>query len=105
LLLLCTVPIRGQEVENYETERQRALQLARESKFTEALPLMERLARAKPADQEVISQLGFATLVSAKSGPDAATRKQMRARGYSLLVQAKDLGMDTPLLQKLLSTL
>jgi tetratricopeptide (TPR) repeat protein len=105
LLLLCTVPIRGQEVENYEAERQRALQLARESKFTEALPILERLARAKPADQEVIFHLGFATLVSAESGPDAATRKQMRAQAYSLLTQAKNLGMDTPLLQKLLSGL
>jgi tetratricopeptide (TPR) repeat protein len=87
-----------------DQERQRAFQLLRDTKYTEALPLFEKLAAANPNDREVLETLGFLLLTVTTDVKDAAARKQARARGRELLLRAQKLGANSALSKSLLET-
>jgi len=84
-----------------DEERQRAFQLFKDTKLSEALPLFEKLAAAHPDDREVLETLGF-LLITNPGAKDAAARKQARARGREFLVRAQKLGANSALLNSLL---
>ncbi|HKV38360.1 MAG TPA: tetratricopeptide repeat protein, partial [Blastocatellia bacterium] len=105
LFLLAGKPASAQQPESYAAERQRAFDLLKESKFDQASPLLDKLAKEKPDDAEVIFYQGFTCFWQAKLESDPARRKQIRAHGYLLLQKAKELGLDTPLLQSMLKDL
>ena len=87
-----------------DEERQRAFQLFKDNKLSEALPLFEKLAAAHPDDREVLETLGFLLITNPTCPKDAAARKQARARGREFLVRAKKLGVNSALLNSLLET-
>lgn len=91
--------------DDYNTDRDRAFQLANESRFTEALPLLEKLAGLNAKDAEVAFMLGFATLTSAKTLKTAEARQQARARAHKAFARAKELGFQHPLLHSILESL
>ncbi len=103
--LLVLMPVTALAQDNYETERARAIRLTEESKFTEALPLLEKLAAAKPSDAEVMFRLGFSRLAVSRTMTDPAARKQARANARTAFLRAKELGYDAPLLQSILEAL
>ena len=91
--------------EHYKAERHQAITLFNETKYLEALPLFEELAKQNPSDADVVFGLG-ACLVnhSATLGDeDAAKKERLRAREY--LLRAKQLGSTHPLLLNLLDLL
>src|ERR1051325_4537914 len=88
-----------------DEERQRAFQLFRDTKYTEALPLFEKLAATNPNDSEVLETFGFLLITQTTNIKDAAARKQARARGREFLVRAQKLGSNSALLKSLLETL
>jgi tetratricopeptide (TPR) repeat protein len=88
-----------------DEERQRAFQLFRDTKYTEALPLFEKLAATNPNDREVLETFGFLLITQTTNIKDAAARKQARARGREFLVRAQKLGSNSALLKSLLETL
>ncbi|HEY0386726.1 MAG TPA: tetratricopeptide repeat protein, partial [Pyrinomonadaceae bacterium] len=100
-LLLAALSPRAlaQDGSGNQTERQRAMQLFEQSKFTEALPLLEKLAAANPSDVLVMERLGWATLVIAGSMKDAQERQQARERARKALLRAKELGDKSDLLR------
>ena len=83
-------------------ERRRAFQLYKEAKFTEALPLFEKLAAAHPEDAEVAEHFAILVTTQAIYLKDPEARKQARLRGRELLLKAQKLGANTPLVQSLL---
>ena len=86
-----------------DDERQRAFQLFKDGKYTEALPLFEKLAVANPQDRAVIENLGFLVFFTESIHlKDPAERKKARKRGRELLVQAQKLGPDDPVLNGLI---
>lgn len=85
-----------------DEERRRAFQLYKEAKFTEALPLFEKLAASRPEDRDVAEYLAILTTTQAIYLKDPEARKQARLRGRELLLKAQKLGANTPLVQSLL---
>lgn len=86
-------------------DRTKAFDLMEAQKFTEALPLLEKLARATPNDPDVQRQLGFALLGQAKVTSDAAAAKALRARARAAFVKAKEAGDDSPLVAGIIDSM
>ncbi|HYM00628.1 MAG TPA: tetratricopeptide repeat protein [Blastocatellia bacterium] len=105
LAVLCSAPALAaqQSGDQAQSDKQRAIQLINDAKAQEALPILEKLAKDNPNDSQVQFYLGYAKVWSAKLAPDAAARKKMRAEGYACFKKARELGMDTPLLKKVLA--
>jgi tetratricopeptide (TPR) repeat protein len=82
-----------------DRERTRAFQLFNESKFTEAVPLLEKLAAAYPNDPAVLEKYGFALYAATKSVNDSQQRKLMIARAKEALLRSRELGNDSNLLK------
>jgi tetratricopeptide (TPR) repeat protein len=104
LLLASFVTVTAAQTQN-DPDRQKAFQLYKDAKFTEALPLFEKLAAAHPDDREVaeLHAILFATQAIYLKDPEA--RKQARVRGRELLLHAQKIGANSPLLQALLDGL
>lgn len=88
--------------EQGDEDRRRAFQLYKDAKFTEALPLFEKLAEARPDDHEVAEIFAILVTTQAVYLKDPAARKQARLRGKELLLRAQKLGANSPLLHSLL---
>jgi tetratricopeptide (TPR) repeat protein len=81
-----------------EPERERAFQLYKDAKYVEALPLFEKLAVAHPQDSAVIETLGLLVYAQSAYLKTPEERKQARKRGRETLLQAQNLGSNSPLL-------
>ncbi len=88
----------------YATARLHAFQLMEESKYTEAVPILEKLAAQNPKDGQVLYGLAFSLLVSERNLEDPTARKQMRARARSFFVRAKEAGESDTLSEKVLNS-
>ncbi|MBA3322083.1 MAG: tetratricopeptide repeat protein [Pyrinomonadaceae bacterium] len=107
-LLMGSAPARlfaQQTTADYDAERRRAFALIRSGNLTEALPLFEKLSAARPEDGEVMFYLGFALFGKVKTLKDAGARRQMRFRARAAMLRAKELGVNTPLLNSILESL
>ena len=80
-----------------DPERRQAFQLYEEAKYTEALPLFEKLAAAHPDDRDVIKILGLLVIGQTAYLKDPPARKEARRRGRELLVRAQQLGSNDTL--------
>ena len=107
LLFLSVViasPTQAQTEGTAELKRQ-ATALLKENKYTEALPILEKIAAAEPNDGETQFYLAFALLGQAKNTKDNAARKALRARARQAFVKAKSLNFDEPKLDALILSL
>lgn len=98
-------PPQNQSVQNYEAERQRALQLLRDSRHTEALPIFRRLAASNPSDAQVQYGLGFAEYVASQAILDATARRQARIRARASMLRAKELGLNNELIDSVIASI
>ena len=101
LVLLLLVPFATAAAQD-DPDRQRAFQLYKDAKFTEALPLFEKLAAAHPDDREIAELYAILATTQAVYLKDPEARKQARIRGRELLLRAQKLGANSALLQTLL---
>jgi len=85
--------------------KQRAGELMKANKFTEALPMLEKLAAAEPNNGETQFYLAFALLGQSKNTKDDAARKTLRARARQAFVKAKSLDYNEPKLDALILSL
>ncbi|MGH9751949.1 MAG: tetratricopeptide repeat protein [Blastocatellia bacterium] len=92
----------AQEQSDYEAELKRAIQLIKEVKMSEALPILEKLHAAKPDDTVVLVSLAHAILVIMITEKEAEKRKKELLRARSLAERAKELGDNSEILQLLL---
>lgn len=99
LLLLALSPVaHAQGGEDISAVKQRAVELMKQTKYTEALPLLEKVAAAVPDDAETQFYLGFALIGQAKNTKEPAERKALRVRARAAFVRAKELGIKEPVL-------
>jgi tetratricopeptide (TPR) repeat protein len=103
LVLLLLAPFATAKAQE-DPDRRRAFQLYKEQKFTEALPLLEKLATTYPDDVEVAELHAVLVSTQAVYLKDAEARKQARLRGRELLLRAQKLGANSPLLHSLLES-
>ena len=76
-----------------------------ETKYTEALPILEKIAKLEPNDGETQFNLGFALAGQAANTKDDAARKALRVRSRAAFVKAKSLGHSEPRLDALIAGL
>lgn len=88
-----------------DPERERANQLYEESKYSEALPLLEKLAQKYPDDPYVLSRLGFTLYVNTATVKDPAERRKIRARARAVLVKSRENGDTSNLTRMALEAL
>src|SRR4051794_22389830 len=85
LLCLClcaAVPCaaaRAQTGQSIKELKQKASELINAQRYTEALPLLEKIAAAEPDDAETQFYLGFALVAQANVSKDASARESLRA--------------------------
>jgi tetratricopeptide (TPR) repeat protein len=92
----------AQSGDSYADQRKLAFDLYQHNRFTEALPLFEKLRAEKPTDKAVLEALSFSTLANAATLPDPAARKTERAKARKLAEEAKAAGDDSNMLKTLL---
>ena len=80
------------QTEDPDTLKARAEVLIDAQKFTEALPLYEKLTVQFPKDSLVFRNFGFALLGQAANTEDSETRRQLRIRARDTFTIARDLG-------------
>src|SRR2546421_2490606 len=104
-LLLLVAPASVAAQDAYHTERDRAVRLFEESKYTEAAPALEKLLAQNPNDPVVLSRLGFSLLSLSSTLKDPAARQQMRERAHAILLKSKENGDDSNLTASALDAL
>jgi tetratricopeptide (TPR) repeat protein len=104
LSLAIASPTQAQTEGTAELKR-RASALLKENNFTEALPMLEKIAAAEPNDGETQFYLAFALLGQAHNTKDGATRKALRVRARQAFVKAKSLNFSEPKLDALILSL
>lgn len=85
-----------------DPEREHALQIYRQGKFVDAMPLLEALAANHPSD--IVVREGWAWCLFEYAGtlPDPLERRNVRAHARKVAVEAKALGDNSQLLQLML---
>jgi len=105
LLLAFSLPASAQGGEDLGALKQRAAELVKQTKYTEALPLLEKIAAAEPNDPQTQFFLGFALIGQAKNTKEPAARKALNARARAAFVRAKELGVREPVVDALIQSM
>lgn len=103
LLSLAVAPAAAQD--NYEAERKRALDLVQEHNLLAALPLLEKLATAKPEDTVVLQNLALALASHGIASKNPELIKQNFRRARELAERCRKLGDNSQLVQTILERL
>jgi tetratricopeptide (TPR) repeat protein len=77
----------------------------KQTKYTEALPLLEKIVVAEPDDADMQLYLGFALIGQANATKDAAQRKVLKVRARAAFVKAKNLHVDAPIVDALIASI
>jgi len=85
--------------------KQKAAELVKQQRYTEALPILEKVAAAEPDDAQTQFFLGFALIGQANNTKEPAARKALRVRARAAFVKAKELGMNEPLVDGLINSM
>jgi tetratricopeptide (TPR) repeat protein len=96
---------RAQTAQSVKELKQKASELINAQRYTEALPLLEKIAAADPEDAETQFYLGFALIAQANVSKDAAERESLRARARTTFLKAKGLGYNKPVLDAVIQSL
>ena len=85
--------------------KRRVAELLKETRYTEALPILEKIATLQPNDGETQFYLGFALAGQAVNTKDDAARKALRVRSRTAFIKSKSLGFSEPRLDALIASL
>ena len=104
LLALSIVPatFASQAPDELAMLKQQAIDLYKQGKFDDALPLFVKLDAAKPGDPQFLEALSFCTLQHAATLTDPVARQSERVKSRKLADQAKAAGDDSNLLKLIL---
>src|SRR5687767_866496 len=105
IILSFNVASQAQTDESANDLKRRAAELLKENKYTEALPILEKIATLQPNDGETHFYLGFALLGQAANTKDNAARKALRIRSRNAFMRAKSLEFNEPRLDALIKSL
>lgn len=104
-VLLAGLTSRALAQETEPPERVEAFKLFDQNKFTDAIPMLEKIVKASPSDSPALERLGWALFVVSGSITDTKERKKQLDRARTFLNRSKDLGNDSELLRTALENL
>lgn len=99
------VSLSAQTDENIAELKQKALELTRETKYVEALPLLEKIVIGEPDNAQMHFYLGFALIAKANNSKDVAERKGLRLRARAAFIKSKQLKVNEPLVDALIQAI
>jgi tetratricopeptide (TPR) repeat protein len=111
VLLLCLFAISvhsaiyAQAGDSIPELKQKVIDLKSQQRYTEMLPLLEKIVRAEPDNAEMNFYLGFALIAEANNTVENSERKALRVRARQAFLTAKQLGINEPLVDGLLQNL
>ena len=112
ILLFCLASVlyaagaQTQTTESVAEQKQKVLDLVKQTKYTQALPLLEKIVAAEPDDAQMQFFLGFALIAQAKIiTADVVQHKALRVRARAAFVKAKDLGIQEPVVGALIQAI
>jgi tetratricopeptide (TPR) repeat protein len=85
--------------------KQKAAELVKQTRYTEALPLLEKIVAAEPNNAQMVFQLGFALVAQANTTIETADKKALRVRARNAFIKAKELGTAEPIIEALIQSL
>jgi tetratricopeptide (TPR) repeat protein len=94
--------LRSQATEGTQQTKQRIMELVAQEKYVEALPLLEKMVVADPADHEMHFRLAFALLAKANVSQDLSEIKALRVRARGEFIKAKETGDTHPIVDALI---
>jgi tetratricopeptide (TPR) repeat protein len=85
--------------------KQKVAELTKQTRYTEALPLLEKIVAAEPKNPEMIFHLGFALVAQANATIETSDRRALRVRARNAFIKAKELGVQEPVVDALVQSL
>jgi tetratricopeptide (TPR) repeat protein len=76
--------------------------LKSQSKFTEMLPLLEKILVAEPDNAQMHFYYGFALIGQGANTSDVAERKALRVRAHKEFIRAKELKINEPIIDAMI---
>jgi len=105
LILFCAVTVQAQGSDDLAAMKHQVADLMKQTRYTEALPLLEKLVVAEPNDAQTQFYLGFALLGQVNITPDEATQRALRVRARNAFIKSKELGNTEPVLNALIQAI
>jgi len=85
-----------------QAKREKAFNLLKQNNFTDALPLLEELAKTNTGDPEILYYAGYLTFTNAQNIKDVELRKKAALKARDYLLRARQLGVDNVLMRNML---
>jgi len=95
----------AQSGESIEGLKRQATELTRQMKYTEALPILEKLAVAEPDNPANHFYLAYALIAQRNTTKNTELRKALRLRALEAFVKAQKLGIQEPVVDALVQSL
>ncbi len=90
---------------NLHELKQKVAELTKQTRYTEALPLLEKIVAAEPNNAEMVFQLGFALVARANATIETSDKQALRVRARNAFIKAKELGIGEPVVEALIQSL
>jgi tetratricopeptide (TPR) repeat protein len=98
----CANNARSQTGEDVAELKRKVSDLMRQTNYTQALPLLEKIVAAEPDNAQMEFYLGFALLGQVNITKDDAGQRALRIRARNTFIKAKQLGITEPVVDALI---
>ncbi len=110
ILFLCVCAggparIAAQTGNDLEELKKQVIKLIDEVKYTDALPLLEKIVAVEPQNARMQFYLGFSLTANALQLKDEAASRALRVRARAAFVKAKELGINEPIIDGLIQSI
>jgi len=102
LIFQCAITARSQTGDDLAAMKQKAMELIKDAKYVDSLPLLEKIVVAEPDNAQMHFYLGFGLLGKANVTTDEAGQKALRLRARNAFVKSKQLGNRDALVDALI---
>lgn len=90
---------------NLEELKQKVDELVKQTRYTEALPLLEKIVAAEPKNAQMNFYLGFALFAQSNITIETADKQALRVRSRNAFIRAQELGVQEPVVDALIQSL
>jgi len=98
-------PVAAQAGESIAELKAKTADLMKQNKYTEALPLLEKIIVVEPNDAQAQFYLGFALVAEANNTKDPQKRVALSLRARAAFVRAKELNIQEPIVDALIGSI